>query len=263
MDKQQIIDYIMHTPSNTNPAMLGQFLDEYSGGSGESWSTFFEGEVTTVEEEGSYFTQLSNSNYIDADKIKVTFNNVEYICNKTAINDGGDIGNIYGGSYNEEYEQPDFSNYPFIIVSWDWSPRNETYLNTESPGTYSIKIEVPQESGDSGDWSTAEVTFINYTTILGTVRYVSIVRNSFLGVDNVVIFNASPKVNPPYTTILCRIPLYKNGYVLSSSDFSENLNNTLITTTGDIIEDEGEYLITGDCTITFNLGETALVTPAQ
>ena len=45
MDKQQIIDYIMHTPSNTNPAILGQFLDEYSGGSGESWSTFFEGEL--------------------------------------------------------------------------------------------------------------------------------------------------------------------------------------------------------------------------
>ena len=35
MDKQQIIDYIMHTPSNTNPAMLGQFLDEYGGGNND------------------------------------------------------------------------------------------------------------------------------------------------------------------------------------------------------------------------------------
>ena len=35
MDKQQIIDYIMHTPSNTNPAVLGSMLDTFAGdGSG-------------------------------------------------------------------------------------------------------------------------------------------------------------------------------------------------------------------------------------
>ena len=37
MDKQQIIDYVLDTPTNTNPRILGQMLDEYAaegGGSG-------------------------------------------------------------------------------------------------------------------------------------------------------------------------------------------------------------------------------------
>lgn len=32
MTKQQIIDYVMDSPSNTNPAILGQMIDEVSGG---------------------------------------------------------------------------------------------------------------------------------------------------------------------------------------------------------------------------------------
>lgn len=32
MDKQRIIDYIMETPGNTNPAILSQMIDEISGG---------------------------------------------------------------------------------------------------------------------------------------------------------------------------------------------------------------------------------------
>ena len=31
MDKQTIIDYVMHTPLNTNPAVLSTLLDRYSG----------------------------------------------------------------------------------------------------------------------------------------------------------------------------------------------------------------------------------------
>lgn len=34
MDKQQIIDYVMETPENINPVILGQFLDELGGGGG-------------------------------------------------------------------------------------------------------------------------------------------------------------------------------------------------------------------------------------
>lgn len=32
MDKQGIIDYVLHTPENINPAILGQMLDEFTGG---------------------------------------------------------------------------------------------------------------------------------------------------------------------------------------------------------------------------------------
>lgn len=39
MDKQGIIDYVMQTPMNTNPAILGQFLDEYGEGESGDFST--------------------------------------------------------------------------------------------------------------------------------------------------------------------------------------------------------------------------------
>lgn len=34
MGKQQIIDYVMNTPQNTNPAILSQLIDENAGGGG-------------------------------------------------------------------------------------------------------------------------------------------------------------------------------------------------------------------------------------
>ena len=36
MNKQDIIDYVLKTPSNTNPAVLDTMLNELSGGSGSS-----------------------------------------------------------------------------------------------------------------------------------------------------------------------------------------------------------------------------------
>ena len=242
MDKQQIIDYIMHTPSNTNPAMLGQFLDEYGGGSGESWSTFFEGEATTEEEDGQYFTQLSESDYINADKIKVTFNGTEYVCNKTVTE--YDV-NIYGGSFNEEYK-PVFSNYPFIISS---SSEERVFLATESPGTYSIKIEVPQESGGSGDWSTAEVTFINQGSSDITITCTSVESEAVI-TSSVTLDPIGGKI-PTGNTRVCIIPMYKNNYLLLSKQISSHES---IMTDGNIRYDESYsgYFITGDCRITFN-----------
>jgi hypothetical protein len=35
MDKERIIDYVMTTPGNTNPAILNQMIDEVGGGSGD------------------------------------------------------------------------------------------------------------------------------------------------------------------------------------------------------------------------------------
>ena len=36
MTKQEIIDYVMHTPQNSNPAILDSILDSYSGAAGPS-----------------------------------------------------------------------------------------------------------------------------------------------------------------------------------------------------------------------------------
>ena len=247
MDKQQIIDYIMHTPSNTNPAMLGQFLDEYSGESEESWNTLFEGEITTVEGDGMYYAQLSNSDYINVDKIKVTFNGVEHVCNKTVAE--GDT-NIYGGGFIDGYG-PDFSNYPFIIGS-ETGPKTDMASNvvfTESPGTYSIKIEVPQESGSSEDWSTAEVTFINQGSSNITITCTSV--ESEAAITSSFTLDPIGGKDPTGNTRVCIIPMYKNNYLLLSEQIS---SNEPIMTDGNIRYDESYsgYFITGDCRITFN-----------
>ena len=248
MDKQQIIDYIMHTPSNTNPAMLGQFLDEYSGESEESWSTFFEGEITAEEQDDMYSALLPTSNSINANKIKVTFNDIEYECTKISFN-----GDTYYGGFSEE--GPIFSEYPFVIANTD--------VYTESPGTYSIKIEVPQESGGSGDWSAAEVTFINYSLSNVTITCTSVDSRGIT--TSSFILDPIGGKNPTGNRQICTIPMYKNNYLLLSEQISSNES---IMTNGNIRYDESYsgYFITGDCLITFNTSNPGIPTtpePAQ
>ena len=136
----ELIEYIRKTPWNTNMVIVGEF-----GEGGENWNTLFEDEVTIVEHEDQYFTYLSISGYIDVDKIKITFNGVEYVCNKMTTEDSFAIFNTYGGSFNEKYE-PDFSNYSFIVESMSDKETGEisNFITTEAPGTYSIKIETPK-----------------------------------------------------------------------------------------------------------------------
>lgn len=42
MNKEQVLDYVMTTPTNTNPAILNQMLDEISG-DGESYDVVVKG----------------------------------------------------------------------------------------------------------------------------------------------------------------------------------------------------------------------------
>ena len=46
MDKGKILDYVMNTPHNTNPAILSQMLDEVAGEGGGGSSDFSMAEVT-------------------------------------------------------------------------------------------------------------------------------------------------------------------------------------------------------------------------
>lgn len=52
MEKQQLIDYIMDSPENTNPAILSQFIDEIS----ISTSTDIESEASNVIMPAQYIT---------------------------------------------------------------------------------------------------------------------------------------------------------------------------------------------------------------
>lgn len=97
--------------------------------------TLTEESVTTTSQGGTIRGQLSYSQFIDAEVIKVTFNGTEYECPRIAI-----IGiNAYGGFGQGG---PDFSEYPFAITSISGGTNT---LATETAGTYSVKIEGMQE----------------------------------------------------------------------------------------------------------------------
>lgn len=100
----------------------------------ETLNTLTEESVTTSGTAPYIGGNFSYSSLIDADTITVTFNGTEYEADK--IIQGS--SNFYGGFTPSG---PDFSEYPFAIVS---APNGSVAVNmlyTESAGTYSVKIE--------------------------------------------------------------------------------------------------------------------------
>lgn len=196
-----------------NVAKYGYANVNVEGGGGETWETVFEGSVTTVqEEEGDPWADLPEVADLSADTIKVTFNGVEYTCEKQS--EGGGI--IYYGS-------DDFSEYPFYISI---NPRGSS-IQTQTAGTYTLKIEEPQ-SGGSSDFSTAEVTLTTDVELYGC----------FVSEDG-YSQSAVGGFEGTFTIIL-----YKGKALL-------NIDGTVQSTSGNIQYDSdfGSYFVTGDCTI--------------
>lgn len=105
------------------------------GGGGGSWTVLTEESVTTrMGQDAAPYGDITYSQLIDAETIKVTFNGVEYECPR--IGEGGEY--FYGGVGQSG---PDFSEYPFAIMSHN----DNNTLFTETAGTYNIKIEAPQK----------------------------------------------------------------------------------------------------------------------
>lgn len=91
-------------------------------------------ETVTTTAQGTYnMGALSYSQMIDADTITVTFDGTEYEC--SGVEAFG--GYIYGGFSTTPTPHPDFSQYPFTILS----QASGNSLATETAGTYTIKIE--------------------------------------------------------------------------------------------------------------------------
>lgn len=58
MDKQRIIDYVMQSPQNSNPAVLGSLLDQYSGGSAPTEKVVIAEEQTVTVTGSDNFTPV-------------------------------------------------------------------------------------------------------------------------------------------------------------------------------------------------------------
>lgn len=94
--------------------------------------------VTTAPNDGSNIADLSYSQTIDADTIRVTFDGVEYICPKM-----DSVFPSYGAPIDNESEF-DFSEYPFHIDSLPIA----NGLTTKVAGTHTVKIETYEVSAE-------------------------------------------------------------------------------------------------------------------
>ena len=71
MDKQDIINYVLETPTNTNPAILGQMLDSLGGG--VEMVTLFEDDITFTYQAGHDTYYNAWGSYHTTNSIKVPY----------------------------------------------------------------------------------------------------------------------------------------------------------------------------------------------
>ena len=94
--------------------------------------------VTTEFGDGYNVGVLSYSQEINADTIVVTFDGTEYECPRIDLQGN----NGYGGWNASRTGEPDFSNYPFALISeFDPLIGGGTTLITRFAGSHTIKIE--------------------------------------------------------------------------------------------------------------------------
>ena len=123
-----------------------QGIEDASGGGSdcgysceESKALLTQESITTVMYNDFAEGQFQNIQSLPtpAGDIIVTFNGVEYRC----PNMGNDMMPLYGAQWNAG--AIDWSEYPFIIATGELSG---VFINTQTAGTYSVKIETIRES---------------------------------------------------------------------------------------------------------------------
>lgn len=225
-----------------NPVIVN--VESGGGGDTEQWETLFEGNVETLNGGGPISAgNVGEGLLIQDDVIKVTFNGEEYTCNKNEV----PIGNAYGGMTPNG---PDFSEYPFAIMSGDNGGVNMCVLYTETAGTYSLKIEA-QEGGESGgdsDFSTANLTLnVNLSGDADADNYIRF-EGPIQVVNNEYIEPMDFQIRESASDAEFTVVLYKNESTgaITAYSRSEIENVTII---GDGTYADGLFSISGDCTI--------------
>lgn len=125
MTKQDIIDYVLKTPSNTNPAVLDTMLNELSDDSSEGSSDFTTAEVTIINTTENY-VQFGSFAIIDSE-------------------DYFNVGDVFLDSNSSE-------RYQFVMYKGSTPYYYHVYLfgASEATGTGDISIEEVSdpETGD-------------------------------------------------------------------------------------------------------------------
>lgn len=206
------------------------------GGGGETWRLFYEGTVTTEASGSGDARAIIEGYYTDADKIKVTFDGVEYILDKTDYYGKPAYGEFMG-------EMIRYHEYPFAIYfrEADGTDPQKMVIFTPEAGTHTIKIETLESGGsnkftiakvtinfDGGNYPSASVGFIDPQNTLGLV---------FIETSAGLTYD---------------VPLYDGKAFIGLS----GANNGTVTSgdatwvTGDTVTEYGKgFIVTGDCVL--------------
>ena len=126
--------------------------------------TLFEETITTTQLDNDYRANFTYSTRLTEEIIVVTFNGTEYECSAVNLIE---YGTGYGGCNSFSY--PDFSEYPFLIVSS--SSGNEIY--TESAGTYTVKVQKGSRYATTTPCFEAAVKSVNSILALSMVNRIA------------------------------------------------------------------------------------------
>lgn len=116
----------------------------------EGWVTLTDESVTTAIEgiNPAAIGELTYSEPITADTIKVIFNGTEYTCDKQIHEELGNVYFYYGTNVIVPIGGTiDWTQYPFAIVVTE--ARNN--LSTETAGTYQVKIEAYEKTVETSE----------------------------------------------------------------------------------------------------------------
>ena len=163
MGKEQVIDYVMNSPANTNKAVLEGMLDGMDGANVPTPTVEDAGKVLGVNENGNYaLTEASEGGYECNEEIEIIFEDsitttVEVegdtyasatLSTENTVDGNARVavnGETYlvtfvdeacGAPYDDETGSFDWSEYPFAIAVGE-----NGFIATPSAGTYQVKIE--------------------------------------------------------------------------------------------------------------------------
>lgn len=188
-----------YTPINwqTGDTITAEKMNKMDNGWGTvtTQQAYFDGTVTTSGERNEgYFTADAQ---FDASTIIVTFNGDEYECK----NIGDDTHPEYGATFNTSSMSIDFTTFPFNVFC---STGANYILTTETAGTYSIKIEVPEKKTEVSDaFKEAVDLCVDVPRILKCVEGVTTIEEvkAFLNDGGIVYFTA-PKTETSVQKLL-------------------------------------------------------------
>lgn len=158
MNSQEIVDYVMNTPNNTNPVILKQMIDANSSGGATSWNDLtdkpFGKELAEVVHEENVWEVLEPKGYyfltipklIAGKEYTVVWNGVEYVRTaKEAFTETDEkavvLGNVAASHEGFIYFPGEDTGEPFLV----FTKNGDSYANSMDVGEVSFVIKTVEE----------------------------------------------------------------------------------------------------------------------